>query len=138
MFPLESIRCSFESRFKAAKQLSPKRKSAIPAAKSFLPSKKILARNSAPAEEKFCKASSCVTILKHERAGESADFRPNVLHPGGTGWKVRAEARAVRGRKNARDRRCHQDGGHAKSRRACGVGYCRRTPQHPARPRRSP
>src|SRR5712691_10735661 len=33
----------------------------------------------------------------HERAGESADFRANVLHPGGTGWEVRAEAREVRG-----------------------------------------
>src|SRR5712691_13214112 len=40
----------------------------------------------------------------HERAGESADFRANVLHPGGTGWEVRAEAREVRGREDARDR----------------------------------
>src|ERR1700694_887336 len=58
----------------------------------------------------------------HERVGESADFRANVLHPGGTGWEVRAEAREVRGRKDARDCRCDEDGGHAESRGAGGAG----------------
>src|SRR6267378_5246733 len=33
----------------------------------------------------------------HERANKSADFRANVLPPGGTGWEVCAEAREVRG-----------------------------------------
>src|SRR5467141_2778851 len=60
----------------------------------------------------------------HERAGESADFRANVLHPGGTGWEVRAEACEIRGRKDARDCRCDEDGGHAESRGAGGAGDC--------------
>src|SRR5467141_884386 len=61
----------------------------------------------------------------HERADKSADFRANVLHPRGTGWEVRAEAREVRGRKDARDRRCDEDGGHAESRGAGSAGDCR-------------
>src|SRR6266480_5575663 len=60
----------------------------------------------------------------HERAGESADFRANVLPPGGTGWEVCAEAREVRGRKDARDCRCDEDSGHAESRGAGGAGDC--------------
>src|SRR2546422_7128556 len=64
-------------------------------------------------------------IENHERAGESADFRADVLHPGGTGCEVCAEAREVRGRKNARYRRSDEDGGHAESRGAGGAGDCR-------------
>src|SRR5205807_8766511 len=98
-------------------------RSAITVAKSFPRSKRILARNAAPVEDQFeempRKASLCATILKHERAGESANFRASVFHPGGSGWEVRSEARKVRGRKNARYRRCDEDRGHAKG---CGAG----------------
>src|SRR6266567_8325642 len=112
-------------------------KSAMLPRELFQRSEKILARNSAPVEEIFRNASSCATILKHERAGESADFRAGVFHPGGTGWKIRAEAREVRGRKNARHRRRDENRGHAESRRSGGAGDCRRTPQPAARSRRS-
>src|SRR5712664_465127 len=73
----------------------------------------------------------------HERTGKSANFRANVLHPGGTGWEVRAEARKVRGRKNARDCGCDGNGGYAESCGAGGAGDCGRTPQHAAGSRRS-
>jgi len=48
----------------------------------LLPSRNISVLNSAPVEEKLRNGLSCVTILKDERAGESADLRADVLHPG--------------------------------------------------------
>src|SRR5207253_9106768 len=68
-------------------------------------------------------------IEKHERADKSTNFRASVFHPGRAGWEVRAEAREVRGRKNARHRRRNEDRGHAKSRGAGGAGDWRRTPR---------
>src|SRR5258708_34782300 len=60
----------------------------------------------------------------NERAGESADFRAGVFHPGRTGSEVCAEAREVRGRKDARYRRRDEDRGHAKSGGAGGARDC--------------
>ncbi len=83
------------------KQRLPTRRPPISAAKLLLPSRNISVLNSAPVEEKLRNGLSCVTILKDERAGESADLRADVLHPGGAGWEVCTEAGQVRGRQDA-------------------------------------